>query len=261
VSDPDEEQHGMNQQADVERQNTIKESLLSTNAGCLLILVLLLGLPFTLAGGLFVYLGFRSMSDQATLHEMATSVQAIIVSSEVQASVTDGMSSYWADIKFTYEYDGKVRNSDRVWPIEEGASEAEIRALVDRFPPGADVIAFVDPSDPDNAFLEKRWSQMPFISVSIGCVPAVFVAGLGILVSGWKRPRIALLCGLAVASVVIFVLMLTGEHYLRHVPENNRSGWTWLILVGSGVLALGQLAALIKARQLNRQYRAAIMDA
>ncbi len=98
---------------------------------------------------------------------------------------------------------------------------------------------------------------MPYVSVCIGCLPAVFITALGILIAGWKRPGIALLSGLAVGAVVIYLLVLTGEHYLRHTPASERVWWMWAVLAGSCALAFGPLAAMIKARQLSRLYREA----
>jgi hypothetical protein len=256
-----EENRGMKRQLDAERQQIVKESLLSANAGCLLAMTIVLGLPFAGAGGFFVVLGLSSMRNQARLQETAVIVPAIIVSSEVRRSTAnpDGTSTpCWADIEFTYEFEGTVRSSDKVWPIAEGSSSADVQRVVDRYPQGARVSAFRDSSDPGIAFLEKRWSQMPYVSVSIGCLPAVFLTALCTLIAGWKRPRIALLSGLCVAVVVIIMLFLTGEHYLRHVPEGDRRWWIWMMLAGSGALALGQFATVIKAKQLNRQYREAL---
>ncbi len=98
---------------------------------------------------------------------------------------------------------------------------------------------------------------MPYVSVCVGCLPAVFIAFLEF---GFRleAPGIALLSGLAVGAVALFLLGLTGEHYLRYVPPSERMWWMWALLVGSCALALGPLAATIKARQLNRLYRKAV---
>lgn len=242
-----------------DRKQAVRDSLLIANAGCMLAFVLLAGLPFAVIGGFFVCWGLSTMRDQARLHEMAITVPATIVSSEVRQSTTDSLSKLvWADIEFKYVFDGKKRTSNRVWPVEESGSDVEMRAIVDHYSPGTQVTAFVDLADPDRAFLEKRWSQVPYVAVNIGCLPFVFVTALGILSAGWKRPGIALLSGLGVGSVAILLLALTGGHYLQHVPPSEYRWWTWLVLVGSGSMTLGLSAAVIKARQLNRLYRAAI---
>jgi len=107
---------------DSDRKQPLEESLLSANTGCTLVFVFVFGLPIAGIGGFFVYLGLSTMHDQARLHDLAISVPATIVSSEVGQSTTNTDSAsklYWADIKFTYAYKGKVRNSDKVWPVGE----------------------------------------------------------------------------------------------------------------------------------------------
>ncbi len=251
----------MRDQIDADRKQKIQEALLGANTGCLLNFPLLFGLPIVGIGGFFVYLGLNKMHEQAQLNDVVISVPATIDSSEVRQSTTktgpdvaSTTTSYWAEIEFTYEHDGKEQKSNRVWPIGEGGNEEDILAIVERYPPDAQVMVFVDSEDPGRAFLEKRWSQMPYVSVSIGCLPAVFVTALCVLVAGWKRPGIAMLSSLVVGVIVIFLTVLAGEHYLRNVPPSDRVWWMWLVLAGSCVLVLGLMAAVIKARWLNRLY-------
>lgn len=244
---------------EADRQQWIDEFLSNANTGCLLIFVLCAGLPIAAIGGFFIFLGLGTMRDQARLHDTAITVPATIVSSEVRQSTTNTNSSsklYWADIEFTYVYEGKVRSASKVRPLEEGGTAAEMRAIVDRYPHGMEVSAFVDPADPDTAFLERRWSQMPYVAVSTGCLPSVFVTALGILVAGWKRPGIAMFIGLGVGAAVILLLIVAGQHYLEHFSSSEHRWWIWLVLVGAGAMTLGLFAAMIKARQLHRRYLA-----
>jgi multisubunit Na+/H+ antiporter MnhB subunit len=86
----------------------------------------------------------------------------------------------------------------------------------------------------------------------------VFVAGLGIVAAGWKRPGVALLCGLSVGAAVILLLAITSGHYLRHVPTGERHWWMYLVFVGASAITLGLAATVLKARKLNRIYRHAL---
>jgi hypothetical protein len=255
----------MNRQIGTDRWQKIQESLLSANAGCLLMFVLAFGAPFVGLGGFFVYMGRSTMRDQVRLNEVAIIVPATILSSDVRRSNTktgpgtgDTATSYWADIEFTYDYDGETRTSDKVWPVAEDGSAMAMRAVVERYPQGSQVSVFVDPDDPAVAFLEKRWSPMPYISVNIGCLPVVFVTALGVLLAGWRRPGIAMLSALVVGTLAIFLTGMTSEQYLRHVPPSERVWWMWLVFAGSGILAIGPLAAVIKARHLNQLYMKAV---
>jgi hypothetical protein len=255
----------MTSEVQADRAPTIQESLRNANASCLLVLVLLCGFPFVGIGGFFVYLGLSKMHDQARLHDAAIEVPATIVSSEVRRSTTrtgpesgSTMTSFWADIRFTFDYDGKTWSSDQVWPVGEANSEANVRSVVERYPQGASVVAFVNPKDPSVAFLEKRWSQMPYVSVCIGCLPILFLTTLAILLAGWKRPIVATVCALSLGTLVIIVLVFAGEHYSRQVPAIKQVLWIWLLLVGTGTLEIGMLVSLAKARQLNRLYRKSV---
>ncbi len=258
----------MKRRIGTDRGQKIQEALLSANAGCLLMFVLVFGVPIAGLGGFFVYMGQSTMYDQARLNDFAISVPATIISSDVRRSTTKTgpgtgttTTSYWANIEFIYEYEGKTRTSDKVWPVGESGSEAAMRAVVDRYPQDAQVSAFVDPDDPAMAFLEKRWSPMPYVSVTIGCLGALFVTAVGVLVAGWRRPGLAMLGALVVGTVVIFLTGIASEHYLRHVPPSERVWWLWLVLAASAALALGPLAVVIKARQLNRIYLEAVKAA
>ncbi len=59
----------MKHRIDADRKREIQESLLSANAGCLLMFVLVVGLPLVGIGGFFVYLGLSTMRDQARLNQ------------------------------------------------------------------------------------------------------------------------------------------------------------------------------------------------
>jgi multisubunit Na+/H+ antiporter MnhB subunit len=227
--------------------------------------VLVFGVPFAGLGGFFVYMGMSTMHEQVQLHDVAITVPATILSSDVRRSTTktepgtgSTTSSYLADIEFIYEYEGKTRTSDKVWPVEESGSAAAMRAVVERYPEGSQVSVFVDPDDPAVAFLEKRWSQMPYVAVTIGCLPVVFMTALGVLVVGWRRPGIAMLSAMVVGTLAIFLTGMASEHYLRHMPPSERAWWMWLVFGGCGALALGPLAVVIKARQLNHLYVKAV---
>jgi hypothetical protein len=255
----------MKQTIDDDRKKQLQQSLLEANTGCLLMLLLVFGLPFITFGLFFVYQGLISINAQLRLNTNVVSVPATILSSEVRSTTTNSGSGtsrteifYWVDIEFTYEYKGQKRKSDRVWPVVEGGREVAMRKVVKRYPPDAQVTALVDRENPDLAFLEKRWSSMPYAFVCVGFLPLVFFAALGIVLVGWKRPNTAILFGLSIGMLVIVSVTITGEHYYRHVPVSEQRWWAWLIFASTCAAALGLLAAIGKARYLGHQYREAM---
>jgi hypothetical protein len=245
-----------------DRRKEIQEALLSANIGCLLLCLLAVGVPLTGLGGFFVVRGFSAVQDQARLNELAIEVPATIISSAVQETSSGNepsgrKQSYWPEVEFSYEYGGETRTSKKVWPVAESGREAEVREVVDRYPPAAKVTAFVDPDDPSTAFLERRWGQLAYVSILIGCLPLAFVVGLGVLLTGWRRPSLAVKVALLAGIVIIAVVMLAAEHYLRVMPEHEKARWVWFVCMGAGLMALAPLAAVAKARSLHRLYRQA----
>jgi hypothetical protein len=100
---------------------------------------------------------------------------------EVNATVT-GVGTERVDLKFvprveyTYEYRGQsytgtnLYAGDFVTPYER-RSAAE--SAVDEYERGATVTAYVDPADPDDAFLEQRSSTAPSTVTGVGVVLAL----------------------------------------------------------------------------------------
>jgi hypothetical protein len=243
-----------------DRRKEIQEALLSANVGCLLLFALVFGLPLIGVGGLFAMKGLNSMREQARLNEVAVAVPGTIISSAVRGTMTGSSArgektSYWPEMEFSYEYAGETRTSKRVWPVTESGRESKALRVVERYSTGMEVSALVDPADPSMAFLERRWSQAPYLSILIGCLPTAFVTGLGVLLAGWKRPSEALIITLLVGTVVIGIVLMTGSHYLRVMPATERVWWMWLVLVLSVPLAGSPLAVMPKVRSLHRCYR------
>lgn len=257
----------MKQKTNDTRKKQVHQSLLEANVGCLLMFVLGCGLPFITVGLFFVYLGLTSMYEQVRLNTDVDSVPATVISSQIRTETTktgpgtgNTTTSYWAEVEFAYEYQGKTRTSDRVWAVSEGGPETMVRSVVARYPPGTQVAAFVNPENPDMAYLEKRWSSMPYVSLCAGCLPVVFIAAVSIVLVGWKRPRHAMQCGLSIASLVILGVLLAAEHYLRNVPANEQRWWAWVALVMTGAAAIALFAAIGKARHLGQQYQEAMKN-
>ncbi len=243
------------------RRKNIQESLLEANVGCLLILIGFMGLPFVGLGLFFIYIGHVEMGEQARLNGNTVEVPAEILTSEIRRTTTrtgpgtgSTTTDYWPDIQFTYQYGGESLTSTKVWVVGKGGSEAEAKAVQRRYPQGAAVTAFVDPDNPGTAFLEKRWSEDPYVSVIIGVFPVAFVTGLGILLTGWRRPWFALVIATLMASVTLFLAGAAGQHYLRVVPEEDRHWAMVLTLAVVLPIALIPLAAIPKVRQLHRLY-------
>jgi hypothetical protein len=160
--------------------------------------------------------------------------------------------SHFASITFQYERAGVTHTSDRIWPFAQGGSAAEMRALAQRYPVGADVTAYVNPNVPSEAFLERRWSSAPYTVVFMGLLPLSFVAFLGVLLAGWKRPPLAMGVSVGVMLVIGGLGGWLVAHHAQNMPPTARAWWMWLFFAGGAAMAVAPLLAMVKARRLRR---------
>lgn len=120
---------------------------------------------------------------------------ATIVSSRVVTSSTSDGTSYSAEVRYTYDVEGRTYEGDRVrlgTPMSFGDDHAE--RVVDRFPAGAEVRAWVDPDDPTRAALDvERMAAEPLMFIFLTpfhCVGLVCIF-IGVrTMRGRKRPEI-----------------------------------------------------------------------
>jgi hypothetical protein len=112
-------------------------------------------------------------------------VNAEVVSTGVESVSVS--SSQGADFKptaeFTYEYEGTSYTSTNVFPAEVSRTydtESAARDVVSEYEQGSTTTAYVDPADPDGAFLKNSTSSSPLVFVGIGLVLAA-VGGRSLL--------------------------------------------------------------------------------
>lgn len=146
------------------------------------------GLAF---GGVFVLAGlamfipfFLLPALQAVEARGWEEVTATVVSSQVRSHSSDDGTTYSVDVVYRYEVDGREFHSDRYHFLSGSSSGYEgKREVVDRYPPGAEVTAWVDPENPGSAVLTRELSA----EWLFGLLPLIFVfAGLGAMVLVWK---------------------------------------------------------------------------
>jgi len=238
------------------RTAEIQEALLHMNMGCAALFLAVIGLPFILLGGFFVFQGAKGALNQVRLLERAVEVPAVIHSSRVvrPVGVRSGTSGYFAEIEYTYTYQERDRRSTRIWIVGERGMLPTMEALVDRFPADQPTTAWVDPDDPDVAFLDRRLSKGVYVSMCIGSLPFTFLTTLGLLVLGWRRPVFATMGGVGVSLGVVVFLVLIWVHFLQVFSAEMRPLWLQMILGASLILALSPLISLFKVRQLHRLY-------
>ena len=94
----------------------------------------------------------------ATAAERWMEVPCAIVSSRmIEVGNADGPDSYVPDIRYSYEIDAKIYESSRVFLVSWGRDETTVKRLLGRYPVGSSASAFVNPDDPTEAVLDRRF--------------------------------------------------------------------------------------------------------
>ena len=114
-------------------------------------------------------------------------VRAEVVSSSVDERRDSDGTSYSPEVTYRYDAGGRSYTSDRVTIMNWSHSDrASAEAVVLAHPPGAAVVAYVDPTDPASAVLDRDigWGWL------VGIIPLVFaLLGLVLIVAGLRIGR------------------------------------------------------------------------
>ena len=95
----------------------------------------------------------------------------ILRSEAVDAGSADIPLTFKPEMRYAYRVDGTVYQSDRVHLVTRYGSEAAVRALVARHPPGTRISAFVNPSNPAESVLSREiGARIHFLVVCLGMI-------------------------------------------------------------------------------------------
>jgi hypothetical protein len=144
-----------------------------------------MGLIFAVVGGaVFVPMtGLPAIRLAASMTWEAT--PCTIVKSKMRSWSTDDGTSYRADVLYEYRAGGRTWRSNQVDFFSILTSgRGNSRAVLDRYPGGADTSCWVDPGDPSRSVLERQIRPKHLL----GLIPLIFViAGATLANYGWKR--------------------------------------------------------------------------
>ncbi|QDU77337.1 hypothetical protein Pan97_44040 [Bremerella volcania] len=137
-------------------------------AGALLAGVGLIGLVFPL-----------NSASQGAESDVWPTVMGTVTVSQVESSGPKDDRSYYPEVKYQYDVEGKSYTSDRI-NFDLAGTRSSIRQemtdVVDQYPAGADVKVFYDPSDPSQSCLE------PGVKLGTGFLLGIACVGFGGLV-------------------------------------------------------------------------------
>ena len=109
-------------------------------------------------------------------------VSATVLSTDVEyvrSSGTSHTSTYRPVVRYEYLVAGERHVGNRVTPLHESRSSRWATDLARRFTPGQSIVAYVSPTDPDDAFLVRTRSWLPWVFI-VGPFLMVVVVGSGL---------------------------------------------------------------------------------
>ena len=101
------------------------------------------------------------------LYRIATwrAVQATVISSNIGTVRGNKGNSYQPVVVYNYTYEGNQYQAANVTPIRISASQGWALSIASMYRPGSVTTAYVNPSQPYDAFLYRRPSLMPLVFV------------------------------------------------------------------------------------------------
>jgi hypothetical protein len=144
-----------------------------TLRGAMILLVLGLGLT---GYGAYDYV------QQSDAIRSADEVDATITDLEIEtesARAGNARVNYEPRVEFTYEYQGESYTGTNVFPATiapEYEQRSNAESVIDEYEEGMTVTAYVDPADPNDAFLKNKTSNTPLLAAGIGAVISLLAA-------------------------------------------------------------------------------------
>lgn len=230
--------------------------------GCLMAMLGVFVVPFAAACVFFLVLGVREANTQLRLNTAAIEVPARVMEAEIQRlsiGSSQNKPTYSPRIVYEYELDGNRFQGDQVWPIRESVSDQGwVKSIVRRYPVGSDTMAWVDPSDPSSAFLERRWSIMPYVSSLGASSMLTLITAAGVWIVGWRYLTPFGLIAIGASLVSASAAGWLGWSWWTQVPADAKPGWLDVAIGTAGFISLTPVIMLFRARAGARLYRQAL---
>ncbi|WP_436903287.1 DUF3592 domain-containing protein [Halovenus halobia] len=119
-------------------------------------------LVMVLCVGAIGYAGYDYTQQSAAIEE-AVAVNATVTETDIEETGTRGVR-YEVTVVFTYEYEGTAYESNRLYPTTLSPTfetESKAQSVLASHEQNEATTAYVEPSDPDGAFLEPRRTSGP----------------------------------------------------------------------------------------------------
>lgn len=126
---------------------------------------IVVGVVAVVLGLVFAGVGWVYIAPYQEDTSNAETVDAVVVSSGVvEGQNGEGQAVYAPNVTYRYTYQGTEYTSSSVFPGDVGpvSEQSRAREIVDRYPPGEEVTAYVNTEEPDSAFLVDRSAPLWF---------------------------------------------------------------------------------------------------
>ncbi|TKX43183.1 MULTISPECIES: DUF3592 domain-containing protein [unclassified Halorubrum] len=122
--------------------------------------------------------GAYDYTQQSDAVDDAVAVDAAITDVGVESTSTGSSpgADYRPTVRFTYEYEGTEYASANVYPsaiTSNYDTESAAREVVAAYAVNESTTAYVDPADPDGAFLKAQTSNAPLFAAALGLLLAL----------------------------------------------------------------------------------------
>lgn len=194
----------------------------------------LFGYVFTGFACLFLAVGIWLAWGQARLMRTAVAVPAVIDGAHVDSHLgSKGATIYKPVVDFTYRVDGTVHTGHDPLPmVVSTSSSAPAELVVAQFKAGQEVSAWVDPANPDKAFLLRETSFFPYVFIIFPMIHATL--GICFALLAKQEPPV-------IADRLWKIILVWYGIGLLVIGHYSAAGGEWTVLP---VLAMAIYAAL-----------------
>lgn len=127
---------------------------------------------FLIGGLILTGYGVTQYWGQSQSLDNAVNIAATVTDTNIRTdSSRRGGIDYQAEINFDYSYEGEKYSSDFIYPLDDDKEfnrESTAEEFLQDYSGGEQVEAYVNPSEPENAFLKDSRSNEPLILMLIG---------------------------------------------------------------------------------------------
>ena len=134
-----------------------------------------------LFGAIGVYLVGTGAASLSTAHQAFgwRTVTGTIESSKLATRTSGRSNDLYADVRYSFQIDGRALRGDHVWACQCGTASETIKAVTE-LQEGSTHLVYVDPSDPSHSLLIPGYNLGMLSKMGFGALFFVFAA-----LSGW----------------------------------------------------------------------------